>query len=277
MRHAVEWARGLAWIGLDEETRVPDLAPPAAPHEPAQLLLRRAAAPPASAAACGTGGDRRSPRGFPRPAAPSARISSSSRSASPPYRPSRSRSSRVSSEPNPGALERSPEDRLLAGIARPASRGEHSSRVELIQMCRSDGRRRGVRSGRLWTPGRSRAARRASRSEPGRSPLRRPRPRSSALSWCRAATACARASRRARVERTHPQLAFGARLHVELAEPDRHVAADDDRTTAGLDGDHHAGCVARRRDQAWAREAARARRRPGRSALRAPRPTRGMV
>ena len=31
------------------------------------------------------------------------------------------------------------------------------------------------------------------------------------------------------VEHAHPQLAFGARL-IELAEPNRHVAADDDRT-----------------------------------------------
>src|SRR5436190_15633367 len=52
------------------------------------------------------------------------------------------------------------------------------------------------------------------------------------------------------VERTHPQLAFGARL-VELAEPNRHVAADDDRTPASLDDDHlHAARVARRRDEA---------------------------
>jgi hypothetical protein len=51
------------------------------------------------------------------------------------------------------------------------------------------------------------------------------------------------------VERTHPQLAFGVRL-VELAEPDRHVAADDDRTPASLEDDHlHAACVARRRDE----------------------------
>ncbi len=51
------------------------------------------------------------------------------------------------------------------------------------------------------------------------------------------------------VERKHPQLAFGVRL-VELAEPDRHVAADDDRTPAGLDDDHlHAACVARCRDE----------------------------
>jgi hypothetical protein len=35
------------------------------------------------------------------------------------------------------------------------------------------------------------------------------------------------------VERAHPQLAFGARL-VELAEANRHVAADDDRTPARL-------------------------------------------
>jgi len=51
------------------------------------------------------------------------------------------------------------------------------------------------------------------------------------------------------VERAHPQLAFGVRL-VELAEPNRHVAADDDRTPASLD-DHHLrpACVARRRDK----------------------------
>src|SRR3954449_10400374 len=51
------------------------------------------------------------------------------------------------------------------------------------------------------------------------------------------------------VERSHAQLAFGAGL-VELAEPDRHVAADDDRTPASLDHDHlHAARVARRRDE----------------------------
>src|SRR5918996_1251033 len=51
------------------------------------------------------------------------------------------------------------------------------------------------------------------------------------------------------VERTHPQLAFGVRL-VELAEPNRHVAADDERTPASLDDDHlHAACLARRRDE----------------------------
>src|SRR5262245_506155 len=38
------------------------------------------------------------------------------------------------------------------------------------------------------------------------------------------------------VERAYPQLAFGVRL-VELAEPNRHVAADDDRTPARLDED----------------------------------------
>jgi hypothetical protein len=37
------------------------------------------------------------------------------------------------------------------------------------------------------------------------------------------------------VERPHPQLAFGARL-VELAEANRYVAADDDRTPAGSPG-----------------------------------------
>jgi hypothetical protein len=51
------------------------------------------------------------------------------------------------------------------------------------------------------------------------------------------------------VERAHPQLAFGVRL-IEFAEPNRHVAADDDRTIARLDDDHlHAACVARRRDE----------------------------
>jgi hypothetical protein len=50
-------------------------------------------------------------------------------------------------------------------------------------------------------------------------------------------------------ERVHPQLAFGVRL-IELAEPNRHVADDDDRTPASLD-DHHlqAAYVARRRDK----------------------------
>src|SRR5918997_6970213 len=51
------------------------------------------------------------------------------------------------------------------------------------------------------------------------------------------------------VERKDPQPAFGGRL-VELAVPNRHVAADDDRTAAGLDDDHlHAARVARRRDE----------------------------
>src|SRR5574341_867776 len=51
------------------------------------------------------------------------------------------------------------------------------------------------------------------------------------------------------VERAHPQLAFGVRL-VEFAEPNRHVAADDDRSPASLDDDHlHAVCVAWRRDE----------------------------
>jgi hypothetical protein len=37
---------------------------------------------------------------------------------------------------------------------------------------------------------------------------------------------------------------------IELAEADRHVAADDDRALAGLDDDHlHAACVARRRNE----------------------------
>src|SRR5512142_1691806 len=51
------------------------------------------------------------------------------------------------------------------------------------------------------------------------------------------------------VERAHPQLAFSVRL-VELAEPNRHVAADNDRTPASLNDDHlHPACVARRRDE----------------------------
>ena len=52
-----------------------------------------------------------------------------------------------------------------------------------------------------------------------------------------------------RVERAHPQLAFGVRL-VELAKPNRHVAANDDRAPASLDDDDlHAACVSRRRDE----------------------------
>src|SRR4029450_2618802 len=51
------------------------------------------------------------------------------------------------------------------------------------------------------------------------------------------------------VERAYPQLAFGVRL-IEFAEPNRHVAADDDRTLARFDDDHlRATCVARRRDE----------------------------
>ena len=51
------------------------------------------------------------------------------------------------------------------------------------------------------------------------------------------------------VKRVHPQLAFGVRL-VKLAEPNRHVAADNHRTPTSLDNDHlHAACVARRRDE----------------------------
>ena len=50
------------------------------------------------------------------------------------------------------------------------------------------------------------------------------------------------------LERKDPLPAFGGRL-VELAEPHRHVAADDDRTPAGLDDDHlRAARVARRRN-----------------------------
>src|ERR687890_1448667 len=56
------------------------------------------------------------------------------------------------------------------------------------------------------------------------------------------------------VERTHPQLAFGVRL-VELAEPDRHVAGDDDRTPSCLDDDDlRAPGMTRRRDESDARE-----------------------
>jgi len=51
------------------------------------------------------------------------------------------------------------------------------------------------------------------------------------------------------VERAHEQLAFGVRL-IELAEPNRHVTADDNRTPASLDDDHlHPACVAWRRDE----------------------------
>src|SRR4029079_9468677 len=50
-------------------------------------------------------------------------------------------------------------------------------------------------------------------------------------------------------EREHAQLAFGVRL-VELAEPHRDVAADDERAPAWLDDDHlHAPRVTRPRDE----------------------------
>lgn len=51
------------------------------------------------------------------------------------------------------------------------------------------------------------------------------------------------------VERAHPPLSFGVRL-VEFAEPNRHVAADDERTPAGLDDDDlRPARVARRGDE----------------------------
>jgi hypothetical protein len=49
------------------------------------------------------------------------------------------------------------------------------------------------------------------------------------------------------IERAHLPLTFGLRF-VELAEPHRHVTADDDRTPAGPDDDHlHAAGVTGRR------------------------------
>ncbi len=51
------------------------------------------------------------------------------------------------------------------------------------------------------------------------------------------------------IERAHPPLAFGVRL-VKLAEPNRHVAADNDRTPVSLDDDHlRPACVTRCRDE----------------------------
>lgn len=51
------------------------------------------------------------------------------------------------------------------------------------------------------------------------------------------------------VERKHPQLAIGFWL-IELAETNRHVAANDERTPVRLDDNYlHAVCVARRRDE----------------------------
>jgi hypothetical protein len=47
---------------------------------------------------------------------------------------------------------------------------------------------------------------------------------------------CSREPNQPGFERKHPRLAFSVRL-VELAEPNRHVAADD-RTPASLDNDH---------------------------------------
>lgn len=52
-----------------------------------------------------------------------------------------------------------------------------------------------------------------------------------------------------RVERAHPQLAFGTWL-VKLAKPDRYIAANDNGPPAGLDDDNlHAGCVPRCRHE----------------------------
>jgi hypothetical protein len=51
------------------------------------------------------------------------------------------------------------------------------------------------------------------------------------------------------VERAHQQLALRVRF-LELTEPNRHVAADDDWTPTSLDDDHlRAPGVARRRDE----------------------------
>ena len=51
------------------------------------------------------------------------------------------------------------------------------------------------------------------------------------------------------VEPKDSQLTFGTRL-IELAEPHRHVAADDDRAPARLDDDHlQPACVSWRRDE----------------------------
>ena len=87
----------------------------------------------------------------------------------------------------------------------------------------------------------------------------------------RGGVAMARARARARPARGRARArgaAFGAGV-VELAEPDCDVTADDDRTAPGLDDDDlPAAGVARRRDPAAARVAARARRRPGRTARR---------
>src|SRR5689334_11236041 len=52
------------------------------------------------------------------------------------------------------------------------------------------------------------------------------------------------------LERTHAQLALSAGL-IELAEPDRHIATDDDRPPVRLDDDHlHAARMSRRRHEA---------------------------
>jgi hypothetical protein len=57
------------------------------------------------------------------------------------------------------------------------------------------------------------------------------------LRWCAAARlVLVREPDELGLERAHSQLAFGVRL-VEFAEPNRHVAADDDRTPARLDED----------------------------------------
>ena len=60
---------------------------------------------------------------------------------------------------------------------------------------------------------------------------------------------CVREPDQLGVEREHSQLAFGVRL-IKFAEPNRHIAADDDRMSASFDDDHlHPACVTRRRDE----------------------------
>ena len=67
---------------------------------------------------------------------------------------------------------------------------------------------------------------------------------------CGVATARARVRARPTRGRARDQpLPFGVRL-IQFSEPNRHVAADDDRMLPYLDDDHlRAACVARRRDE----------------------------
>ena len=168
-RH-VEWARDPARLeGRDQDAGVPDLAAAAAAQEPAELLARGASAPrrlflqrpegPQVAMAAST--RCTSP-------APTARISSSSRSASQTPNPSRSMSCRVRSLPRPARSSRAgsrvpPRRRTARPAAAPGRPGRSGA-----ARGRWPERRRSARRQRPRPPGRAHGGRPAPRSPAGR-------------------------------------------------------------------------------------------------------------